>query len=85
MKAISKEEREALAEKCNTSYQHLLNIAYAAGNKKASLELSLLIDEHTEGEVSCEELRPDLQPRWDYCQYKYMHAQNSLVAAVGTA
>ncbi len=50
-------ERESFAARCNTSRQHLTNIAYG---KPAGENLCINIERESVGKVRCEQLRPDV-------------------------
>lgn len=50
-------EREDFAARCETSRQHLTNIAFG---KKAGESLCINIERESSGEVRCEVLRPDV-------------------------
>ncbi|MFD1121857.1 YdaS family helix-turn-helix protein [Methylophilus flavus] len=54
----SKPEKEDFASRCNTTFKHLLNIAY--GYKPAGESLCINIERETSGKVRCESLRSDV-------------------------
>ena len=54
----SDDEREVFASKCGTTAGHLRNVSY--GERRAAPELCVELERHTDGAVTCEELRPDL-------------------------
>lgn len=51
-------DREAFAVKCGTTFGHLNNVAY--GSKTCGESLAINIDRESEGAVTCEECRPDV-------------------------
>lgn len=55
-------ERIAFAERCDTSYAHLRNVAY--GQKPCGESLAINIERESGGTVRCEDLRPDVD--WAY-------------------
>lgn len=62
MKKVEKAELERFAESCGTSLGQLRQVAY--GNRRASAGLAIAIDRETNGQVPCEETRPDID--WAY-------------------
>lgn len=58
LKPMTRDEIQALAERCKTSAGQLKQVAY--GNRRPSAALSIDLDRETQGAVTCEELRPDL-------------------------
>jgi DNA-binding transcriptional regulator YdaS (Cro superfamily) len=55
------EERSAFADRCETTYGMLRNVAYG---KRAGESLCINIERETNGKVTCEDLRPDVD--WAY-------------------
>lgn len=55
-------EREAFAKRCGTTAGHLRNISY--GYKPCGEGLAINIERESEGAVTCEETRPDVD--WGY-------------------
>lgn len=55
-------DREQLAQRCETTYGHLRNVAY--GLKSAGEKLCINLDRESGGAVRCEGLRPDVD--WAY-------------------
>lgn len=55
-------DREAFAERCDTTVGHLRNVAY--GLRPCGESLAINIDRESRGEVRCDELRPDVD--WAY-------------------
>lgn len=62
LKSLSGEARTALAVKCGTSVDYLLQIAY--GKRKPKAGLAVTIDRETGGRVRCETLLPQVD--WAY-------------------
>lgn len=62
MKGLDRERVERLAAACSTSVGQLKQVAY--GNRRAGASLAIAIDRGTAGQVTCEELRPDID--WQY-------------------
>lgn len=60
-------EREGFASRCKTSIDYLRQVAY--GNRKCGESLAILIDKESQGVVSMEELRPDVD--WGYVRSKF--------------
>jgi len=56
------DEREAFALACETTPGHLKNIGY--GYKSCAEKLAIAIERESRGEITCEELRPDVD--WAY-------------------
>lgn len=54
-------ERDSFAERCDTSFGHLRNIAYG---KTCGESLAINIERESGGAVRCEDLRPDVD--WAY-------------------
>lgn len=61
IKGLSKEQVEAFAAQCATTVGQLKQVAYG---RRVGAELAIAIDRSTGGEVSCEDLRPDID--WQY-------------------
>lgn len=60
-KTLKADERDVFAKRCNTSFQHLKNIAYdKKGIKFANETLCINIERESGGKVRCETLRPDV-------------------------
>lgn len=55
-------ERVAFAQRCETTYPHLRNVAY--GQKTCGESLAINVDRESFGAVRCEDLRPDVD--WAY-------------------
>lgn len=55
------DEREAFAAACETTLGHLRNVMY--GIKPCSPELAVLVERHSAGKVTRQELLPDKWPR----------------------
>lgn len=62
LKTMDKEGLEAFARRCGTSAGQLKQVAY--GNRRASAGLAVGLDRETNGTISCEVLRPDID--WAY-------------------
>lgn len=62
LKGLPTDERDAFASRCRTTLGHLRNVAY--GIKPCGESLAIDIDRESEGKVSCEELRSDVD--WAY-------------------
>lgn len=60
-------EREAFAERCETSLGYLMQVAY--GNKTCGESLAINIDRESNSLVNCEELRSDVD--WTHLRKKY--------------
>ena len=56
--AMPMQERLSFAERCQTSYPFLRNVAY--GQKRAGETLAILIERESKGKVPCEVTRPDV-------------------------
>lgn len=65
MKALDRASLEGLAGRCQTTVGQLKQVAY--GNRRANAGLAICIDRETEGTVTCEELRPDID--WAYLRH----------------
>ncbi len=61
MGTLTVTDREDFARRCNTSRQHLTNIAYG---KHCGESLAISIERESGGAVRCESLRPDVD--WAY-------------------
>lgn len=66
LKDLDKASIEALAARCKTSVGQLKQVAY--GFRRASPVLAIDLDRETQGKVSCEALRPDID--WAYLREK---------------
>lgn len=66
LKDLDKASIEALAARCKTSVGQLKQVAY--GFRRASPVLAIDLDRETQGKVSCEVLRPDID--WAYLREK---------------
>ncbi|MFW9082429.1 transcriptional regulator [Pseudomonas sp. P2757] len=62
IKALDKSALDAFAARCLTSAGQLRQVAY--GNRRASVALAVCIERESQGVVSCEQLRPDVD--WAY-------------------
>lgn len=62
IKGLDKAALESLAGRCLTTPGQLKQVAY--GNRRANGGLAVCLDRETNGEVTCEELRPDID--WAY-------------------
>lgn len=62
IKALDKPALDAFAARCLTSAGQLKQVAY--GNRRASAGLAVCIERETQGVVTCEQLRPDID--WAY-------------------
>lgn len=60
--AKDRAERERFAQACDTSVQHLMNIAY--GCKPCAEKLAINIERESAAVVLCEDLREDVD--WSY-------------------
>ena len=57
LSAITPDEREAFAVRCETSRGHLQNVAY--GSRTCAPELCLALERESQGAVKRQDLRPD--------------------------
>jgi DNA-binding transcriptional regulator YdaS (Cro superfamily) len=62
IKTLDKTALAALALRCDTTAGQLKQIAY--GNRRASGGLAVSIERETQGKVTCEQLRPEID--WAY-------------------
>lgn len=62
IKILDKAKLDDLAERCETTAGQLKQIAY--GNRRASVRLAVSLERETQGKVTCEQLRPDVD--WAY-------------------
>lgn len=62
IKPLDKAALIALARRCGTTPGQLKQVAY--GNRRASASLAIALDRETEGAISCESTRPDID--WAY-------------------
>ena len=76
MKALDAVALSKMAIACRTTVGQLRQVAY--GNRRASTALAIAIDRCTEGEVPCEELRPDID--WKYLRGRSATANRTAVA-----
>jgi len=60
-KSIPRDQREAFAQRCETTIGHLSNVA---GGKTCGEKLAINIERESSGAVRCEDLRPDVD--WAY-------------------
>lgn len=60
--AMAKDERDAFASRCGTTYAFLRNVSY--GQRRSGESLCINIERESSGVVTCEELRPDVD--WAY-------------------
>lgn len=60
--SLDGEARAAFAERCETTFPFLRNVAY--GSRRAGESLCINIERESGGQVTCEELRPDVD--WAY-------------------
>ncbi|MCV4285066.1 transcriptional regulator [Pseudomonas capsici] len=62
LKSLEGEAVPDFASSCGTSVGQLKQIAY--GNRRPSASLSINVERESKGQVTCEELRPDID--WAY-------------------
>ena len=62
IKILDKAKLDDLAARCETTAGQLKQIAY--GNRRASVRLAVSLERETQGKVTCEQLRPDVD--WAY-------------------
>lgn len=62
IKILDKAKLAGLAARCETTAGQLKQIAY--GNRRASVPLAVSLERETQGTVTCEQLRPDVD--WAY-------------------
>ena len=62
IKGLDKPSLDGLAARCKTSVGQIKQVAY--GNRRAGAGLAVCIERETEGAVTCESLRPDID--WGY-------------------
>ncbi|MBX9762862.1 MAG: helix-turn-helix domain-containing protein [Pseudomonadaceae bacterium] len=62
IKDLDKEALEALAVRCKTSAGQIKQVAY--GNRRAGAGLAVCLERETQGAVTCESLREDID--WAY-------------------
>lgn len=62
IKALDRAALDDLAKRCQTTAGQLKQVAY--GNRRANAGLAINLERETEGQVTCEELRPDID--WAY-------------------
>lgn len=61
IKPLSKEQTEAFAASCGSTVGQIKQVAYG---RRASAELAIRIDIASAGQVSCEDIREDIN--WSY-------------------
>jgi DNA-binding transcriptional regulator YdaS (Cro superfamily) len=62
MKTLDKAQLESLAKRCQTSVGQLKQVAYC--NRRAGAGLAVNLERETQGAVTCESLREDID--WAY-------------------
>jgi len=62
IKILGKAKVEDLAVRCGTTVGQLKQVAY--GNRRAGASLAVSLERETQGQVTCEQLRPDID--WAY-------------------
>lgn len=62
IKVLDKAKLDELATRCSTTAGQLKQIAY--GHRRASVVLAVSLERETQGFVTCEQLRPDVD--WAY-------------------
>ncbi|WP_301361864.1 transcriptional regulator [Stutzerimonas nitrititolerans] len=62
IRPLDKEALQALATRCQTTPGQLRQVAY--GNRRANAALAIALDRASDGEIPCEETRPDIE--WGY-------------------
>lgn len=62
--------KEAFAKRCETTWGFLKLVAY--GHRRAGESLAINIDRESAGQVTCEELRPDVD--WAYLRQSLKRA-----------
>lgn len=62
IKVLDKAKLDDLAVRCDTTAGQLKQIAY--GNRRASVVLAVSLERETQGSVTCDQLRPDVD--WAY-------------------
>lgn len=67
LKGLSPEQRAVLADRCDTSVDYLFQLGY--GNRRPKPELAVSLDRETQGVVTCEEWRPDVD--WAYLRSRH--------------
>lgn len=68
---LDKTAREDLARRCDTSVGQLQQVAY--GFRRCGEKLAIAIERETAGQISCEQLRPDVD--WAYLRGTQSHMQ----------
>lgn len=66
IRPMSKDELDEFSKRCETTAGQIKQVAY--GNRRASAGLSIAIDRETNGAITCDELRPDID--WAYLRDK---------------
>lgn len=64
LNSITPEERENVAERCDTSVDYFWQIA--GKHRNPSTKLAMKIEKHTGGKVTRHDLRPDVYGESDY-------------------
>ncbi len=67
---MEKGELEVFAARCKTTVGHLKQVRH--GHRRASASLAINLDRETNGLVSCEETRPDID--WAYLRNSHSSA-----------
>lgn len=60
--SLDKAERQAFADRCNSTVGHLMQIAY--GNRIPRSVLTIAIERESKGVIRCEDVNPDAD--WSY-------------------
>lgn len=66
IRTLDRDALEGFAKKCQTTVGQLKQVAY--GNRRAGAGLAINLDRETGGQVTCEELRPDID--WAYLRQR---------------
>lgn len=66
IKKLDRDELDQFANRCKTTAGQLKQVAY--GNRRAGAGLAVNLDRETGGQVTCEELRPDID--WAYLRQR---------------
>lgn len=64
LRTLSVDERAAFARRCKTTPNHLRNVSY--DQKTCGEDLAMAIERESGGQVTVEEMRPDLADLWAY-------------------
>lgn len=62
IKSLDKAELDGLAKRCQTTVGQIKQVAY--GNRRAGAGLAVCLERETQGAVTCESLRDDID--WAY-------------------